>query len=190
QRLNRLEAEAALSAGRLDQAAASWHAFAWPGRGAASPVEAADFGARLLEAAAERGDGAVYRAVREPLRQWTGRVGDEEARGALLRRAALVDARRGDWDAFHALLGDDSDPALLEGAAIAEARQGDAAAARRMLDLAGERTVSRAPWHVARAGGADREGEPADVLVRIFDLPDAASRCAAFLGVPLGLDGR
>src|SRR5262249_42053827 len=154
--------------------------FAWSSLGVYGPAAAVDFGSQLLDAAAERGDEATYRAVREPLRRWTGRIADEAAREAYLRPAALADARMGEWGPFSAARGADGARDLREAAAVIEARRGDADAARRLLDMAGGRTVSRAAWHVARAG-AEAQGDLADLLTWIYDLPDPASRCAAYL---------
>jgi hypothetical protein len=185
----RLAGYTALGSRRPDQAASSWLEFARTQQGGVGAIEAADLGASILDAAAERGDRDLYRTIREPLRQCLARITHEASAEAIGRRLALADARMGDWSGFHILFGDGGDPALAEAAAAIEARHGNATAARRLLDLVEDRTVSRAAWLAARSSAAEPNADLAEVLLWIYELPDAASRCAAYLGVPAGRAG-
>src|SRR5205807_1819149 len=83
------QAAAALAEGRLEAATARWKEFAWSGSVGADV--AADFGVRLLEAAAERGERELYAIVRGPAEQWTERVAEAPVREGLRRRLALAD---------------------------------------------------------------------------------------------------
>jgi hypothetical protein len=56
-------------------------------------------------------------------------------------------------------------------------------------DLDPVETAVRRAWRLARAAAVERKADLAELLTEIFEVPDAAGRCAAFLGVAAGLNG-
>jgi hypothetical protein len=179
-----VEAEAASAAGHHTEALQHWRELAQLVKEPAKHVSARtviDLGGHLVEAAAEARDEETARTLRAEVLQAAEKQTDA-TKDPVRWRLALVDAYQARWEQLPSVAKVPPPPAYVRTLARIRAQNGEVGVAMDLLENVTGPESAVVCWHIGAAFAASAEGDRATLLEWVRTLPDAESRCTAFLG--------
>jgi hypothetical protein len=181
-----VEAEAASAAGRHTEAVQHWRELAQLVKEPAKHISGKtviDLGGHLLEAVAEARDEETARALRGELLQAAEKQTDV-TKDPVRWRLALADAYQARGEQLPSLA--QAPPFYVRTLARIHAQNGEVGVAMDLLENVTGPESAIVCWHIAAALAASGQGDRATLLEWVRTLPDAESRCAAYLGAASG----